>query len=124
MPGYRERGGPFPAEYDSRLYTQNTTRIGADAQWDLLPNLSVQAWLAWNHRFESKGPASSGSILGWQPFHLSGSKLRQDWGDTGVGLRWRVTDNTTLGARLGLGLDNSGSGLPDMMLTTSISIDF
>jgi hypothetical protein len=39
-------------------------------------------------------------------------------------LRWRVTDNTTLGARLGFGLDNAKSGLPDTMLTTSISIDF
>jgi uncharacterized protein with beta-barrel porin domain len=124
MPGYRESGGPFPAMYDSRLYTQNTTRVGADMQWDVLPKLSIQGWAAWNHRFEKKGPASSGSIIGWQPFHMTGSKLKQDWGDVGVGLRWRVLDNTTLGARMGFGIDNKKTGLPDMMLTTSISIDF
>jgi len=124
IPGYTEHGGPFPAKHDGRTSTQNATRIGADVQWEVTPTLNLQTWLAWNHRFEKKGPASSGQIIGWQPFYLSGGKLKQDWGDTGVGLRWRVTDKTTLGARLGFGLNNKNSGLPDMMLSTSISIDF
>jgi probable HAF family extracellular repeat protein len=124
MPGYTESGGPFPVKYDTRTYSQNTTRIGADAQWDVAPNVNLQAWLAWNHRFEKEGPATSGQIMGWQTFNLTGEKLKQNWGDTGVGVRWRVTDSTSLGARLGFGINNKNSGLPDTMFTTSISIDF
>lgn len=122
-PSYTESGGPFPASYDSHNYTQNITRIGADLQWDVRPDLNLQLWLAFNHRYESEGPASSGEIIGWQPFYFSGSELKQNWGDTGFGLRWRFMDNTYLGFRLGFGIDNENSGLPDIMSTLSLSVD-
>ena len=128
LSGYQEHGAPFLAKYDSQNYTQNITRTGAEAQWDVLPHLSVECWLAWNHRFEDKGPASSGSmninIPGLQSFKYEGQKLKRNWGDTGVGLRWRMTDNTTLGMRLNFGIDNKNSGLPDMMSTMTLSVAF
>ena len=122
-PDYSEQGGAFPVDYNRHYFNQNITRLGADLQWDILPGLNMQLWLAWNHRFEDEGPASSGHIIGWDSFYFPGSHLKQDWGDTGIGMRWRVYDNTTLGWRLGFGIDNRDSGLPDMMSSFSVSID-
>jgi hypothetical protein len=122
-PDYDESGGPFPASYEREYFSQNITRLGADLQWDARPDLTLQCWLAWNHRFESEGPASSGQVIGWQSFYLPGSELKQDWGDTGIGLRWRFLDNSTIGFRLGFGIDNDNSGLPDIMSTMSLAVD-
>ena len=122
-PDYSEQGGAFPVDYNRHYFNQNITRLGADLQWDILPVLNLQLWLAWNHRFEDEGPASSGQIIGWDSFYFPGARLKQDWGDTGVGLRWRVYDNTTLGLRLGFGIDNKDSGLADMMGSFSVSVD-
>ena len=122
-PDYEESGGPFPAYYDSHNFSQNITRLGLDLQWDITPTFNVQTWLAWNHRFESEGPASSGGIIGWQPFYFTGAELKQNWGDTGIGFRWRFLENTTLGFRVGFGIDNKDSGLPDIMSSMTLSVD-
>lgn len=121
--GYSESGGPFPASFDSRTESSNRTRLGLEAQYAYSESLDFWTWAAWDHRFESKGASMSGSLTGLFAFNYGGGPVDQDWGDAGVGAKWRPYEGFEAFSRLGIGIDSQDNAEPDLALTIGLGWD-
>ncbi len=121
--GYTESGGPFPATYDKREESINRTRLGLQSQYAYNQAWDFWAWAAWDHRFESTGSSMSGSLVGLQAFNYGGGPVDQNWGDAGVGAKWRPYEGFETFSRLGFGLDSQYNAEPDLALTVGLGWD-
>ena len=120
---YTESGGPFPASFDSRTDTMNRARLGLEAQYAHNESLDFWTWASWSHRFENKGSSMGGSLIGLNAFNYGGEPIDQNWGDAGVGLKWRPYDDFETFSRLGFGLDSQHNAEPDLALTIGLGWD-
>jgi len=121
--GYTETGGPFPASYDTRTDTSNKVRLGLEGQYAYNESLNFWTWAAWDHRLESKGSSMSGSLTGLYAFNYGGGTIDQNWGDAGVGAKWRPYEGFETFSRLGFGIDSQDNTEPDLALTVGLGWD-
>ncbi|MFW5489107.1 MAG: autotransporter outer membrane beta-barrel domain-containing protein [Desulfovibrio sp.] len=122
---YTESGGPFPAHFDSRTEYVNQARLGLEVQYACNENLDLWTWAAWSHRFEDEGVSMSGQLTGLFAFNYGGVSIDQDWGDAGVGVKWRPWgDGFETFSRLGFGIDSQDDTEPDVALTVGLSWAF
>jgi uncharacterized protein YhjY with autotransporter beta-barrel domain len=119
--GYSESGGPFPASFDSRDETSNSLRTGLRADAALLDKVATWAWIAWDHRFEDKSSGLGGTALGLGSFSYAGSRVDQDWADTGVGASWDVTERLSANTSLGFALGCDDDTMSDLNVTLGFS---
>jgi probable HAF family extracellular repeat protein len=120
---YAESGGPFPASFDSRTDTSNRTRVGLEGQYAYSRDVDMWAWAAWDHSFESKGASMSGQLTGLNSFNYGGGAIDQNWGDTGVGVKWRPYEGFETFSRLGFGIDSQYDAEPGVALTIGLGWD-
>nr|WP_321513848.1 autotransporter outer membrane beta-barrel domain-containing protein [uncultured Pseudodesulfovibrio sp.] len=121
--GYTESGGPFPASFDSRTDINNRARVGLEAQYACNQDLDLWAWAAWDHSFESRGASMSGQLTSLYAFNYGGGAIDQNWGDTGVGVKWRPYEGFETFSRLGFGIDSQYNAEPDLALTFGLGWD-
>ncbi len=121
--GYTESGGPFPARFDSRTDTSNRARLGLEAQYACNESLNLWTWAAWSHRFESKGASMGGQLTGLYAFNYGGGAVDQNWGDAGVGAKWRPYEGFETFSRLSFGIDSQHNAEPDIALTIGLGWD-
>ncbi|WP_319583379.1 autotransporter outer membrane beta-barrel domain-containing protein [uncultured Pseudodesulfovibrio sp.] len=119
--GYSESGGPFPASFDSRNETSNSLRAGLRADASLLDKVATWAWIAWDHRFEDKSSGLGGTSLGLGSFTYAGSRVDQDWADTGLGASWDVTERLSANTALGFALGCDDDTMSDLNVTLGFS---
>jgi uncharacterized protein YhjY with autotransporter beta-barrel domain len=119
--GYSESGGPFPASFDSRDETSNSLRTGLRADAALLDKVATWAWIAWDHRFEDKSSGLGGTALGLGSFSYAGSRVDQDWADTGVGASWDITERLSANSSLGFALGCDDDTMSDLNVTLGFS---
>ncbi|WP_319583380.1 autotransporter domain-containing protein [uncultured Pseudodesulfovibrio sp.] len=119
--GYSESGGPFPASFDSRNETSNSLRAGLRADAALLDKVATWAWIAWDHRFEDKSSGLGGTSLGLGSFTYAGSRVDQDWADTGLGASWDVTERLSANTTLGFALGCDDDTMSDLNVTLGFS---
>jgi len=121
--GYTESGGPFPASYDSCVDTNNRARLGLEGQYAYNKDVDLWAWAAWDHSFESRGAAMSGQLTGLYAFNYGGGTVDQNWGDAGVGAKWRPSEGFETFTRLGFGIDSQDNAEPDLALSIGFGWD-
>lgn len=85
--GYEETGGSFPARFDETKGSSNTVRLGLDARLQLTPAVSLISRAEVAHRFESQAANTTGEIIGFSAFDLSGAPIEQNWLRGGIGLQ-------------------------------------
>ncbi|WP_231117108.1 autotransporter outer membrane beta-barrel domain-containing protein [Pseudodesulfovibrio alkaliphilus] len=121
--GYTESGGPFPARFDSRTDTSNRARLGLQAQYSYSESLNLWSWAAWSHRFENKGASMGGQLTGLYAFNYDGGPVDRNWGDAGVGAKWRPYEGFETFSRLSFGIDSQHNAEPDLALTIGLGWD-
>jgi len=85
--GYEETGGSFPARFDETKGTSNTVRLGLDASLPLTSTVSLISRAEVAYRFESRAANTTGEIIGFSAFGLSGAPIEQNWLRGGIGLQ-------------------------------------
>lgn len=121
--GYTESGGPFPARFDDQTDEVTQSRLGLELQYAYSRNVELWTWAAWSHRFESEGASMSGEFTGLYSFDYGGETIDQDWGDTGIGAKWRPYLGFETFTRLGVGIESDNYIEPDLSLTLGMSWD-
>lgn len=94
MDAYRETGGAFPANWNSRTEDSTEARLGLDAVYRLDDKLNLLGRLEGVHRFNDTGATASGDVAGLYGFSLPGQNYRRDWLRAAVGIEGRVGGGT------------------------------
>lgn len=91
LDSYRETGGSFPAQFDSREDSTNELRAGLNSivpikksGFDFVANIEAV------HRFEDKSETTSGQVIGLFSFNLDGQDYDQNWFKGGVGVEGKL----------------------------------
>ncbi|HUH60972.1 MAG TPA: autotransporter domain-containing protein [Candidimonas sp.] len=92
LSGYTERGGGFPARWDSRQEHATTARVGLDAVHPLNDRVNLLGRLEAAHRFESEGAQAKGQVIGLYGFALDGQRDKRNWLRAGLGLESKLLD--------------------------------
>jgi probable extracellular repeat, HAF family len=124
LDGYTESGGPFPAHFDQRRDTMNKTRVGLKAQYGYSDSVDLWSWAVWSHRFESKGPSMDGYLLGLSRFSYGGGPVDTNWGDVGIGGKWRLDSGVEAFSRLTAAVDNQYYTAPDLAINIGLAWSF
>ena len=90
MDGYAEQRVAFPVIWDARTEHATTARIGLDAVRPVSERLTLLGRIEAAHRFESTGSATSGQLVGLDPFRFAGQDIHQNWLRVGAGLEAKV----------------------------------
>ena len=95
--GYTESSGPLPMQFNNIVQTLNTTRLGGDARYTIVPGSSwLFGELAWAHQFEPTSAAVSGTVIGVFPLLAPGTPVDQDWLEATGGAHFTLTKDTTV----------------------------
>ena len=117
---YTEKGGGFPARYESRKYRATELRLGLHAAKPLANELNLVGMLEAAHRFEKTGPSSSGQLIGLFDFKLDGQKYDRDWLRAGLGFEGKLA-----GGRASIMLNATTQGeVPDYWLAARWQASF
>ena len=94
MDAYTETGGGFPSRFDTRKERSTQLRLGIDGQRGLDNGLTLLSDLAVTHRFQGRGAASRGDVIGLSTFNLPGERIRRTWMRGGVGVQGKLAQGT------------------------------
>lgn len=92
LDAYTERGGGFPARFDSRREASTELHIGVNMAKPLRNGMTLTGTLEGTHRFEKRAADTSGEVIGLFDFDLRGQKIRQNWLRAGAGIEGRLGD--------------------------------
>ncbi|MBN9422678.1 MAG: hypothetical protein BGO63_02550 [Candidatus Accumulibacter sp. 66-26] len=87
---YRETGGAFPANWNSRTEDSTEARLGLDVVHHLDDKLDLLGRLEGVHRFNDTGATASGDVAGLYGFSLPGQHYKRDWLRAAVGVEGRI----------------------------------
>ncbi|HEY9278999.1 MAG TPA: autotransporter outer membrane beta-barrel domain-containing protein, partial [Eoetvoesiella sp.] len=90
LDGYSEKGGGFPAQWDSRREHATTARVGVDAVYPLNDKVNVLGRLEAAHRFQGEGAKAQGQVIGLYGFTLDGQRDKRNWLRAGLGLESKL----------------------------------
>jgi probable HAF family extracellular repeat protein len=121
MDGFTETGGGFPARFDARDEKATEARIGVNGSTDLNGKVKLLTNLEAAHRFEKKGAATSGNLVGLFGFNLDGKAVKRDWLKAGVGLEGKVGKNGKASLMVNA---TTNSNMPKTWVAASYQIDF
>ena len=91
---YRETGGAFPANWNSRTENSTEARLGLDAVHHLDDKLNLLGRLEGVHRFNDTGATASGDVAGLYGFSLPGQNYKRDWLRAAVGIEGKIGRGT------------------------------
>ena len=94
LDGYTETGGGFPAVVGDQNSTFVASRIGAEVSAPVSAKALVRGRAAWGHRYSNGGAAVS-TVAGITQ-SIPTDAGERDWAELGVGINWRLNEDTTL----------------------------
>jgi len=95
LDGYTERGGPFPATFESQDLGVREARVGVTAVTQISEQSTFSATLEVAHR-GGTAPSASGSVPGIFDFNLGGGNKGETWARLGADFDHKLTDNAAL----------------------------
>ncbi|WP_337160112.1 autotransporter outer membrane beta-barrel domain-containing protein [Pseudomonas putida] len=121
LDGYTEKGGAFPARFDSQTDDYTEARLGFNAQTPLpFAGFNFISNLEAVHRFEDRTSGVNGEVTGVFDFSLPGEDVRNDWVKAGAGVEGLVGPGKASFMLNG----TSKSEMPNLWLAASYQLEF
>lgn len=118
---YTERGGGFPAHFDSNRWTNSDLRIGAALEAGLASRIGLRLACEAVHSFDDSTPDVEGEVLGLWSFDVSGDHVNNDWVRIMADLDFDITEKVrfTLGGNAA-----TAGGDPTWGVTAGLRLGF
>ena len=65
-----------------------------------------------------------GYLVGLNKFNYGGGPVDTNWGDIGLGAKWKATENVDAFSRITVAVDNQHYAAPDLALNMGVAWNF